>query len=48
MGQKNGKVVGRYNPDINQFIEQNSTSLWAKKDQNTHVNYAYSKPEQNN
>lgn len=41
----NGKIVNSSNPDVNQFVEQNSTSLWGKKDQNMHINYAYQKPE---
>ncbi len=28
----NGKIVNSSNPDVNQFVEQNSTSLWGKKD----------------
>jgi len=32
LGRKNGKIVGGVNQDINQFVEANSTSLWAKKD----------------
>jgi|TARA_B110000285_G_C15085428_1_gene595945 hypothetical protein len=44
-GAKNGKVKNGSNKDINSFIEQNSTSLWAKKDQNMHQNFAYQKPE---
>ena len=44
-GGRNGKIINSNNPDINEFIEQNSTSLWGKKDQNMHINYAYQKPE---
>jgi len=42
----NGKIINSNNPDINEFVEQNSTSQWGKKDQNMHINYAYQKPEE--
>lgn len=45
ISETNGIVINSRNPDINQFVEQNSTSLWAKKDQNAHINYQYQKPE---
>lgn len=41
LGGGNGKIINPANPDVNQFVEQNSTSLWGKKDQNMHINYAY-------
>jgi len=32
-------VANSKNQNIHQFVEQNSTSLWARKDQNTHMTY---------
>lgn len=31
-GTTNGRIINGSNPDVNAFVEQNSTSLWAKKD----------------
>ena len=36
-----GTAINPSNPDVNSFVEENSTSLWAKKDQQLHLNYAY-------
>lgn len=47
MQAKNGGIVNQYNTDINSFVEQNSTSLWAKKDEEAHIGqtYTYNRPE---
>ena len=44
---KNGGVIGQFNTDILSFVEQNSTSLWAKKDEEAHIGqtYSYNRPE---
>jgi len=47
IGSKNGQIIGRNNPDIASFVEQNSTSIWAKKDEGMHMQYFHTKPEQN-
>lgn len=44
-GNTNGKVIGGAG-DVYQFVEKNSTSMWAKKDQAMHMNYGYQKPEE--
>ena len=47
-GNQNGTVINPKNPDVTSFVEQNSTSQWAKKGNTLHSNYQYSKPEQDN
>ena len=42
-----GQVHGRNNPDIASFVEANSTSIWAKKDEGMHMQYFHTKPEGN-
>jgi len=44
-GTVNGTIINKGNPDTASFVEQNSTSQWAKKDNTMHTNYAYQKPE---
>lgn len=41
------KIINSQNPDVASFIEENSTSQWAKKDQAMHMNYQYQKPQDN-
>lgn len=45
MTAKTGQIIGANNPDVNSFVEQNSTSIWAKKDEGMHVQYFHTKPQ---
>ena len=40
----NGRIFNA-GGDVNQFVEKNSTSLWAKKDSGMHMSYGYQKPD---